>query len=575
MLTRQQPKARVDSAHVTLRVPKLAVRNRTSDDSNAIEPPATATSDAVSENDGSGPASSNSSQRVRTPMSARSISDESVQRPCSSDKRQSGESSKAAVTAAATKKKRGGVLNFLALKEPSTSAWAEFAEAEKEKARQKGLSSPLASPRRVPPQKKLPDYVPKVNSKWDGLPDNARRKSIDSKAASRANRNSMMSTATKDTTWTATSTVSGDSKTTKKAVATLSGRPVRDSMQSNVRSVRSSSSRGSGRQPPALALEKAVETTEENLPQTFLRDPSPPPQQYLPELDGTTPLSPPELEGDDMHYFLELDASPPHSPRTPPADGSEARPALVGIHYPELDSLQKEVELDSATEQDSVVRANSSRRPINFSRPQVKKGPASPTLAIQTEDRDNRSPSPASMHLSPTLTNRAGKIDPFLTDTFASHSRETGHIPKRVASTLHQEISGPKADTEAEGESPPISPLEPDQSFFPSGFPDINMRPPTAGSTETTIPAREGSAMENQSQLSLTPSEFSAQWQMSPKERLGLGSRIRKSEVLPWESSEVVVEDASSVRRDRLSPSPGPEGSRMKRLSWRLSARSK
>lgn len=80
--------------------------------------------------------------------------------------------------------------------------------------------------------------------------------------------------------------------------------------------------------------------------------------------------------------------------------------------------------------------------------------------------------------------------------------------------------------------------------------------------------------MENQSQLSLAPSELSAQWNMSPKERLGLGSRIRKSEVLPWESSEG-VDDASSVRRDRLSPSPGPEGSRIKRLSWRLSARSK
>ena len=84
-----------------------------------------------------------------------------------------------------------------------------------------------------------------------------------------------------------------------------------------------------------------VENTDENMPQTFLRDASPPPQiQELP--DSTVPMSPPELEGDDMQFFQELDATPPHSPTTPPADGSETRPALVGIHYPELDSISKE-----------------------------------------------------------------------------------------------------------------------------------------------------------------------------------------------------------------------------------------
>jgi hypothetical protein len=36
---------------------------------------------------------------------------------------------------------------------------------------------------------------------------------------------------------------------------------------------------------------------------------------------------------------------------------------------------------------------------------------------------------------------------------------------------------------------------------------------------------------------SLTPSEMSATWYQTSRERLGLGGRIRKNDVLPWESS--------------------------------------
>jgi hypothetical protein len=34
---------------------------------------------------------------------------------------------------------------------------------------------------------------------------------------------------------------------------------------------------------------------------------------------------------------------------------------------------------------------------------------------------------------------------------------------------------------------------------------------------------------------SVTPSVMSASWYRSPQERLGLGGRIRKTDVLPWE----------------------------------------
>jgi hypothetical protein len=83
-------------------------------------------------------------------------------------------------------KKRGGVLNFLTLKEPSISTWTEFAEAEEQanaNAKQNSANEfdtgvhAISSP-------ELPESVLRANSKWDGLPDSARRKIIGSKASS-------------------------------------------------------------------------------------------------------------------------------------------------------------------------------------------------------------------------------------------------------------------------------------------------------------------------------------------------------------------------------------------------------
>jgi hypothetical protein len=587
-----QPRTRVDSGHVVdgdgiiRRIPKLAVRNRTSDESNNVEQAIATNSDAGSENDRSASVSSNSSQRARTPLSARSLSDDSVHdRQQSSRQRPRVESSKMANDAGkmAGKKKRGGLVNFLALKEPSTTAWAEFAEAEKQKAKQKSANGSSSAARHLAtPSQKLPDFVPKVNSKWDGLPESAHRKSDDSKYSKRANRNSVTSTATRDTTWTSYSTVSGDSKTTRRAFATLSGKPIRDSMQSPMRdtfSARTSSSQGSGKQPPALALEfdpelvtEHVENTDENRPQTFLRDPSPPPQlQELPE--STVPLSPPELEGDDVHYFQELSATPPLSPRTPPTDGRAASPALVGVHYPELDSIAKEAELLGDTRNEAVIRANSSRRPINFSRPQLKKR-SPPALNLQNRPRleETALPSPAPRYdgvlLSPTLQ------EPFLTDTFASHSQATGHIPQRVASTLVKSTDRQDEKGNGNEEEPPVSPISPvspiENPLQTPAIPQVLMRPPTADSITANIREPDEATMHSQSQVSLVhsvaPSELSEHWRMSPKERLGLGSKLRKSEVLPWEEDDTAPAESS---RGRLSPLPSPGLDGRKRLSWR------
>lgn len=70
-------------------------------------------------------------------------------------------------------KKVTNVLGFLALKEPSTKAWQEFADSEREKAKQRGKT--------LDANQRLPQHVPRVNSRWNGMPDNFNLKRADSK----------------------------------------------------------------------------------------------------------------------------------------------------------------------------------------------------------------------------------------------------------------------------------------------------------------------------------------------------------------------------------------------------------
>ena len=556
------------------------------------------------EHGSSGAPSSRSSQRVRTPISSRSASDDAVptRRLYGSDDAWKSKSS-----AQITKKKKGGMLGFLTLKEPSTSAWAQFADAEKEKARQKGVNTSKSGLPGVSSQK-LPEFVPKVNSKWDGLPESVHRKSSDSKTTNRTNRTSTVSSSTRQSNWTAMSSMSEGSQEAKHRFGCISSplqspRHPRDSTGSNALYVldeRKSTSSSSTRQPPALAIETAsredvVETTDENRPQTFLLEPSPVEQEKIALPQLTVPLTPPELDGAEMPLVQELDAKTNSgngmlvSPLTPPAEGNNNAPALMGIHYPELDSASGErggaesmlSGHDPTPERNIDSLAPPSppfRRNLNFSRPRREKPdlprlqalpPPNIAAAIRSGNAGD------GVTLSPSLKTSTGRIEPFLTDTFATHSRETGHIPQRVASTSYTEFSQVKAGAAEESSSFIFEDTPPPEDMerpTPLTFYDDQDRPETAGSDTTAHRDNEPSAVRSNSQASLAPSHapsaMSERWQMSPKERLGLGSRVRRSEVMPWE----LAEDLDAMRDVSGPTSPLPESKR-KRLSIRLSTK--
>ena len=84
----------------------------------------------------------------------------------------SGKSKTKAKGASSGKQKGSSLLGFLSVKEPSLQALAEYEQAQRREqalaAREKGrrVNAGLSSVSRT----KMPSSVPKVNSKWDGLP---------------------------------------------------------------------------------------------------------------------------------------------------------------------------------------------------------------------------------------------------------------------------------------------------------------------------------------------------------------------------------------------------------------------
>ena len=64
-------------------------------------------------------------------------------------------------------KKKSSLMGFLTIKEPSALAFQQYAD---EQAKAAARKSPRTTGLQNVPQQKMPDYVPKVNSKWDGMP---------------------------------------------------------------------------------------------------------------------------------------------------------------------------------------------------------------------------------------------------------------------------------------------------------------------------------------------------------------------------------------------------------------------
>lgn len=83
---------------------------------------------------------------------------------------------------AQAKKKTRSIFDFVKLKEPSSNALAQFAEAQRKQATEKGNKQVVGLP--GVSKQKLPSGVPKVTSKWNGLPSKPSSTNPDGRASS-------------------------------------------------------------------------------------------------------------------------------------------------------------------------------------------------------------------------------------------------------------------------------------------------------------------------------------------------------------------------------------------------------
>ncbi|KAK4560796.1 hypothetical protein LTR86_005376 [Recurvomyces mirabilis] len=509
-----------------------------------------------------------------------------------------------------TKKKGSGVLSFLTLKEPSTSAWEEYANAQKKAA--SGKSSQTAQ--------KLPAFVPATNSKWDGLPESAKRMSMQSKRDG-SKTFSTFSNASKQTSRTMGTSYSDHSSETSSARSIPT-----TTTNTTLHSVHRNTAVTPWDEPPDLIAEDPEEEDRQSSEsaQTFLHPPSP----TLPELDPLSSLPTPELELPELLRPADYITTPEHSPRTPPADF--ALNLIDAIAQTQMDHASKPEQPQSPvlgtfwhSDTDTETESIKTGRPLstNFSRPVLSKIPAMALIPEQSlpdepafEDDGEQGEEEDARAFQSTLRDATGRTSPFCFETTTLLARPA--IPDRTSSQGFEGegmgpkfSSGPKATgltvtTAVVAGAPPL--LSP--TFSPRTT--TAMRPTTAVTetgteTETEDETEEEREREredtptrltsdlfpsyspprsNSDTTSLAPSEISLQWTKSPKERLGLGSRLSRiraeSEVLPWEAENALasgkrssgMSEAQARRQSGASQMTVGEGGggKLRRLSLRL-----
>ncbi|KAF1911570.1 hypothetical protein BDU57DRAFT_428707, partial [Ampelomyces quisqualis] len=448
------------------RMPKLKYRNPlpANDNCRLEEPPATPTSKAPSS-----PSPSVDTASLTSP----SLASTSPSAASSNDSNKSSTKKK---------KKNMGVLGFLSLKEPSQAAFEQYAEAQRKQAAVKGTSSPATRLPSSYAQKKLPENIPKVNSKWDGLPDSLKKRQSKSSHASSKTRHSV------------TSPASQASQASQNAH--FAALPWNQST-STVMSTES-------RNPPNSIVSPPPSATE--LPEM---------SYYFPDsLDANIVPSQP---AQPMPYHPSMIRSSPRSSKSI----SDVRSSLE--HVP---GLRPDSPASSADSGDTVVRdiADVIFNKLN-DQPQRSFLGVAPAVQPLDEMRGTAVPeshdflfgdpstsSPATTHVAHTPTRSVQNFSWPMPSSPTSSSparsiRSTSYRTTAVSPALPTLYEASMASTDS------VDSVDSDETVQTQGDADTHSIAPST----------------------IAPSVLSAHWQVSPRERLGLGGRLRKNAALPWE----------------------------------------
>lgn len=406
------------------------------------------------------------------------------------------------------KKKKGSVFGFLSLKEPSQAAFEQYAEAQRKQAAAKETSLPTGRPSSNYAAKKLPESLPKVNSKWDGVPESLkhRHSKTATSAKSIAPARKRLST---------TSTASQESKSSQ----AVSLKPV----------LSPASALSDGTQnPPNSVASPILSISNLNLQDG---ERSPPPASAMPEMS---------------YYFPEpLDGAGPQvqptQPKTyqPTVAGMPSPPPGMTFDYRALldddpDSRAESPALSTGSG-DTVVRdtADVIFQKLN-ERPQESLWGDAP--AVQPTNETSKVAVPESHDF---LFEDLTPIEASTQSSPATPPPIPHYAPTRPVQNFSRPISSPA--------SSPVSPARSTRSIsyrttpVNSALPTLyeaslaSNDPDSDSDSDHTVQDHDDGDAHSIAPSTVAPSVLSSHWHDSPRERLGLGGRLRMDADMPWE----------------------------------------
>jgi hypothetical protein len=501
------------------------------------------------------------------------------------------------------------MLGFLTLKEPSTNALEQFAEQQRKAAAAAKTARPAAASISSVSVQKLPDHVPKVNSKWDGLPEDARKKMEHQRRISHETGTSLFTTTTRRSRGSSKS--SGSSNATRRPIGSISSRPV--SMTSTIRGAKYTvvhpttaydTTAAIAVNPDPYGEPSSVQADRLGVQRSDISQTISPisPSGFSPisgegshihvvrrvsgavpaelagraiaELPGDGPVElpgdePPQMAGDEPAYIT----SPGGSPLTPPTDGIPGHtPRLMHrgmimdeygtMWYSDTDPEESDgrisdSEVLSTDLSNDLPKAFGKRRPLEYIA-------ESPIEYPETPDDWPLSPSAA----------RAIKTSDSTGTPITMNTTTTSTTPPATAP--------PPA-----GPLPPI-PAEASTTSTTTSRPLLAPTSIYSQYSNPTLAARRPASLAPSIATSLAPSvDSSIDWPLPPTARLAMGGNTgptpRKADVAPWERFDDRVggpaaafgRSSESALRASLSSAAagGPAGPAKKRFTGILGRR--
>ncbi|OAL07156.1 hypothetical protein IQ06DRAFT_288920 [Phaeosphaeriaceae sp. SRC1lsM3a] len=423
------------------------------------------------------------------------------------------------------KKKKGSVFGFLTLKEPSQAAFEQYAEAQRKQAATKETSLPASRPPSNYAAKKLPEDLPKVNSKWDGVPESLK------------NRHSKTATSAKssDSARKRLSTASQESKSSR--AASIKPSPAPKSSKSS-KSVMTDGTHN----PPDSVASPVLSVSMLDIQD---RDRSPPPSSTLPEMSYYFPEP---LDGGDAQVpSIEPSIQTSIEPKAyqPTVAGMPSPPPGMTFDYRSLldddaDSRSESPAL-STDSGDTIVRdtADVIFQKLN-ERPQESLWGDAP--AVQPPSGSSKTAVPESHDF---LFEDLTPIEPSNHASVVTIPSVPHYAPTRPVQNFSRPISSPptspaRSTRSASYRKTPISSALP--TLYEASLASTNSD--SDSDSDHTVQDYDDSDARSIAPSTIAPSVLSAHWHDSPRERLGLGGRLRMDANTPWESQG----DAPAVR---------------------------